>query len=85
MNIYSIKDNLAGNYGVPEVSDAEAIYLRGIKIMLSSEQKNLVCLRPEDFSVYKLGQYDIKTGKIVPCEPEFIVNVIDLVEVNHNG
>lgn len=35
---------------------------------------------PEDYELWRLGQYDEDTGEITPCRPEMVVRAKDLME-----
>lgn len=81
--IYAIKDNLAGDFWAPELAQEDALYIRKTKYIMHQDTKQMIYTNASDYSIYKLGEFDVKTGKIVSCDPEFVVNLIDLKEVDY--
>lgn len=77
VNMYAIKDELAGNWGNivlvnPVVSE------RTFKWM-AQEMEKADC---EDRRIYLMGTYDTNTGLITPCQPQLVYN---LEEAKKNG
>lgn len=71
MNLYSIKDVKSGFMSPVSAINDEIIkrdYFNVLKDERSTFSKN-----PEDFELWKIAEFDIKTGAIVPCL-EFIAN-----------
>lgn len=42
--------------------------------------ESLMHAHPEDYELWRLGQYDEDTGEIHPCRPEMIVRAKDVKE-----
>lgn len=77
VNIYTIKDELANNWGSlfllnPTVAE------RSFKYMAQEMEKG-DC---EDRRIYFMGTYDPETGEIVPSRPTMVYN---LEEAKKNG
>lgn len=68
LGIYAMRDNLQG-FLSPSVQLNDAVALREFK--LNMDRKDTVFnFEPQDFSLYKLGEFDTDTGKItvIPLE-----------------
>lgn len=85
INVYAIKDNVAGQFYPPELAETDGIEIRNVSLSVNGEFRSMIKMRPQDFSLYKIGSYDVKTGLIAPCEIEFLVNLIDLKEDLEHG
>lgn len=73
----SIFDTAARAYAQPFYAPAQAVAVRGVKDMLSGD--NQLAKHPEDFELYCIGTFDDNEGVIVPCSPELVTRVKDLV------
>jgi hypothetical protein len=70
LGIYSIRDELAGNFGNLMVIN-EKVIQRTCKWM-ADEMEKKDC---DDKKVYRLGQYDTETGEIKPEQPKIEFNL----------
>lgn len=84
MNIYAIKDNVQGKFLPPSVAESDAVILRDVKLAINSTNNSLLVKRPQDFTLYKIGSYDLDTASIV-SSVEFLANCNDLVEDLEHG
>lgn len=66
--IYSIYDSAAGVFTAPtiDISDGSAVRNFQMAIETGSSAMNF---KPDDFSLYQLGTFDVETGKIDPWVP----------------
>lgn len=78
MILVAIKDVKSVSYGKPNTSVNVDVAVRDCRSLVN-DHDTLVSSYPEDFELFKVGEYDEKTGAIVPCL-EFIVNLKDLKE-----
>lgn len=70
-HVYAIRDELT-TFMSPMLDSSNDSAIRNFRLAIDSNvmmEKN-----PTDFCLYKLGDYDNETGKIIPLDvPEFIV------------
>lgn len=79
-SLFAIYDTKAQVYRLPIPEKDSAIVVRQIEKLFQdpSQNQNDFVSHAEDFAVYKIGEYNCKTGVISPCRPEHIVNVHEL-------
>lgn len=77
MNLYAIKDNVAGQFYPPTASVNDNVVLRDVKNLVN-KPGSLIASNPDDFTLYKVGEYDERTGIIKALQPDFVVNLVDL-------
>lgn len=64
---YAIKDNLAEAYMTPVLFDNDNLAIRWFTgVVNSKEQNEVIYNNPEDFELWKLGEFDNQTGTIYP-------------------
>ena len=78
MYLYSVKDNVSGQFYPPEVSTRDEVIIRNYSNAVNNEKNGLLYTNSSDFTLFKVGTFDDKSGEIVPCSPDFIVNLCDL-------
>jgi len=74
INVYSIKDNKVGTYGMPFFSPNEVQATRNFA--RSCHDTNVqISIFPSDFDLFYLGSFDDTTGKFFQDErhPQFII------------
>ena len=76
IGIYCIKDNVAG-FLQPTFEMYEASALRNFSYAVS--QPSLMNFKPEDYSLWHLGEYDTDTGVLDPVEPRLIVHATEVI------
>lgn len=80
MNIYSIKDCKSGRFITPFAHQNDNTAKRELKLGINSKDKKVIyAAYPEDFQLFRLGQFDEVQGKITP-EEDFVCNFTDLVD-----
>lgn len=65
--IYSIRDMLV-EFHAPIVGINDEQMIRDFKVFCNNKAE----LEKADLQLFKIGEFDTKTGYIIPCEPEFI-------------
>lgn len=70
LEIYSIKDELAGTFSNLMVVN-EKVAQRTFR-WITAETEKPDC---DDKRIYKLGMYDTETGQIMPQQPELVYNM----------
>lgn len=78
MNIYSIRDDKTGAYNTPFFAEND-IYCQRIVGMMVADKRTQLNHYPADFTLYRIGDFDNKTGLIISHEPMHICNCIQLV------
>lgn len=64
---YAIKDNLAEAYMTPVLFDNDNLAIRWFTgVVNSKEQNEIIYNNPEDFELWKLGEFDNQSGTIYP-------------------
>lgn len=76
--LYAIKDELKG-FEAPMMMENDNEATRTLKI-LANTPDNMVCLSAEDYSIYRVGEYDTKTGIIAAEQPELVARAKGLKE-----
>ncbi|UPW41170.1 nonstructural protein [Sigmofec virus UA08Rod_5336] len=70
--IVSIRD-IRNNWMQPFVQQSKEVAIRTFKSMVNNKvPENLIANFPEDFEMFKIGEWDETTGTIKTCEPEEI-------------
>lgn len=59
--LYSIKDVVADEFGPIYEAVNDGVAIRNFSKILQE------VTYPEDFELYKVGEFDVKTGEIMPC------------------
>lgn len=62
-SVFSIRDNKLGSFGVPVVIDNDAVAIRQFGDIIANGGDNVMTKHPSDFTLYRLGDYDMHTGK----------------------
>lgn len=82
---FSLFDVKAKAYCVP-------FFVHNVNLALRSfgdavlDQSTGISKHPEDFMLYRLGEYDDNSGKLLSLnEPEFVANAVDFVPVKKEG
>ena len=83
MKLYTIRDVLVG-YGVIQGLaciinfENDVVALRALKeSMFPGQKPNAFNVHPEDKELWRVGEFDQQTGKIIACEPVLIGKAID--------
>lgn len=80
MEFFSIYDSKVGVYRDPVLAINKHDILRQVDSLFRdpNQKSNQLLTNAEDFSIFKCGAYDRKTGTITSFHPEHIANLIDL-------
>lgn len=71
--IVAVEDNLAKKFGAPFVCESDEEALRLFKMTVNDKRNDLIYNNPEDYALWSLGEYDERTGLIIP-EPNKIAD-----------
>ena len=81
MELFVIKD-VKSKFQTPFVGMNKAVVQRNIMNVLKKKDENdTLTVNPEDYQLFKIGEFDENTGKIVSTDQEFVCNVIDLANI----
>lgn len=72
-NVYAIKDALNG-FGSISVDSNDDVASRNFAYAVS---QGILSYAASDYSLYRIGSYNIASGALTPCDPVFILNGID--------
>lgn len=79
MKIYAVYDEKAEMFGTPQFFKSDGMALRTLQDMVT-QNESIIANHPEDFSLYRLGDYDDNQGLLFPVErPVLVVRAITLV------
>lgn len=75
--IYSIRDVHTG-FMTPTVDQNDASAMRNFAHAVMNSA-SLMNSHPKDYSLYKIGEFDIETGAISGCMPELVTDAFSLI------
>lgn len=82
MQLFCIRD-VKATFQTPFVGINKNVVQRNImNILKKNDQNDALTINPEDYQLFKVGEFDEETGKIVNADSEFICNVSDLAEIS---
>ena len=73
MNLYSVYDNVAKEFGSPFLQQNNESATRSFKYMFNEKKE----VSPSDFDLYLLGTFNIVTGSIEPLH-DLVFRGVDL-------
>lgn len=80
LQVFSIFDVKAKCFGQPFFMSHNGMALRAFSDLVGEKGTN-VNKHPEDFKLYKLGEYDDNSGELTSLEqPDFLANASDYLE-----
>lgn len=72
--IIAIRDIKADTYGKPHAVHNEATAIRMFSDEVNAQdKKSLVSTHPNDFGLYKIGEYDENIGELIPRYPPILL------------
>lgn len=72
--IFALKDRAAKVFGQPMFSVSEGGQVRAFSDEINRpDDKNMLYLHPDDFDLYRLGDYDDESGSFVSYPAELVV------------
>lgn len=79
-DLYAIYDAATGWYGIPMAQDNDTVAMRSFAHE-AMKPDSIWNSHPQDFVLYKVGEYSCKTGQIIPYDtPERICCAKDFVK-----
>lgn len=74
--IYSIRDRKSA-YGMPILDTNDDTVKR--TVYYQAMRDPIMNLHPNDYDIYKIGDMELDSGELIPCQPIFIVCLRDIV------
>lgn len=74
--VFSVRDKLAG-FSAPELSLTEDTMKRTFAHRINNDSNLL--FSASDYDLYKVGEWDVDSGQMTPCLPEFVIAGITCV------
>lgn len=71
INVYAIKDKVADQFGNIFCDQSDVLATRGFSYAVNLKD-GMMSFRPDDYDLYRLGQYDSNKGEISPISPKLI-------------
>ena len=66
----------------PQIYRNKAEALRACQNSVNGEGKNMFTQNPEDYSLFKVGEWDETTGNITTTDKEHVIDLVDLRKVD---
>lgn len=80
--VYSLYDVKAKKFGPLQMFDSDESAIRSFVILLKSGRDSIICEFPDDFVLYRVGNFDDSTGSIQSePSPVSIINGFNLVQI----
>lgn len=77
--VYAMRDLKAG-FGIPEISINDQTMKRTFSFRMNQNGTE-AAFSPADYQLFRIGQYDIDKGEMIPEMPVLIVEGVDCVGV----
>lgn len=77
LRVYSVFDSKAAYYGTPFFSSTDGMAVRSFGDAVNDRMTTLF-KHPEDFTLYRIGEFDDQLGRVLPTTPEPIVTAASL-------
>lgn len=62
-SVYAIRDNKMGTFNVPVLIENDSVAVRQFGDLVTRGGDSVMTLHPSDFTLYRLGDFDSKSGK----------------------
>lgn len=66
--VYSIFDSAAGVFTAPTIDISDASAVRSFQQAIANSG-SVMNFKPDDFSLYQVGTFDVETGELEPFTP----------------
>ena len=78
MKLFTIKDTKADYYMQPQLYRNSLEAQRACENSVNDQKDSLFAKNCEDFVLFEIGEWDERTGQIIPCDKKHVVDMIDL-------
>lgn len=80
--LFAIYDLKARFFGSPVIFRSKDEAVRSVvDIMSRHDVDNMICVHPEDFSLFEVGEYDNQSGVITPCAPVQVFSGVEFLSM----
>lgn len=79
LNLYSIKDDLAGAFQPPFAHNNKETAKRAIRFALEQPGQNPIKENWKDKQLFEVGKFDDEKGEIVETKKDFVCNFTELM------
>lgn len=83
IKLYSIMDAKLATFGSIHQSLTDSAAVRQFADVIQ-DKNNFISKHPEDFSLYRIGEYDDETGNLIPSVPQALVTASSLLSNEPN-
>ena len=70
--MFCYRDNKVG-FMMPQCDQSDQSAIRGFAFAVNNHD-GMMNFAPQDFDLYKIGEFDTDTGKVNPCTPVLIIS-----------
>jgi hypothetical protein len=81
LNVYAIYDNAIQAFAQPFFMQTDGLAVRAFQDMVNAQEENNISLHPDQFTLFKLSQYEDQTGAFIQTEPESLGNGLTFKQV----
>jgi len=71
LKAYSIFDSAVGAFGTPVFVQNDLVAKRSC---LGAMNTDVYGMFPDQFTLFRIGEFDQECGKMIPCEPVSVIN-----------
>ena len=84
LNVYSIYDAAASAFAQPFFMHNDGLAIRAFQDNVNTKEDNHISKHPDQFTLFKLAEYEDSTGKFEPLEtPKSMALGIELLNADH--
>lgn len=80
LTMYAIFDHVAKVYTQPFYAHNQGMAIRIFTDNVNAQEENHLTRHSEQFTLYKIGEYDDHEGKITPNDPDYVISGKDVRE-----
>lgn len=77
--LYAVRD-VKSHWLTPTMDVNDEVAIRNFAFAVQNPQNTSFHFAPKDFALYRVGSFDLDTGVLTPCEPQFMVEAIDAID-----
>jgi hypothetical protein len=77
LNVYSIFDSAAKAYTQPFFMHNDGLAIRAFQDNVNAEQENNISKHPDQFTLFKIAEFDDATGQIEAISPRSLGNGLE--------
>lgn len=83
--MYAIRDQLVG-FLTPSLAENDDAAIRQFSVLINQDTGTLLASTPQYFDLYKIGEYDMDDGKLIPLkDKQLLVTGLSVVKGEKDG